>query len=396
MIRIQTRSSLTRFVWTVTLTVICIAVSMRPTGDIARAADEPVQTLLELQPHCMSGNTDCPRYSVVDAQTVETGRFEKDGILDIDVLASSPTPQDITTVRSWIQYDTSALELRNVEVLPVLSSLMPGEQTADKTQGIVKIGGGISVKLTQARTPIARLTFRVIGTSSVIRFYGYKPDGSGETSVLKTDGTQMLMAEPSVLNVNVAGGSKVSTKSSSAAPSPQTTVAQQVVAPTSSAFPLLQIQNVRVSTKDDTILLGWDALPSSELAGYNVYYSTISGRYVQRRSITPDTHSLIVRDLEIGMQYFLAVRGFNAGNQETAFSQEVAVVVGRPETSTAPLSGSTVSGTAGRNPVQTRGGAVVSGSSGLSDGILWLCVASGIIGTIVALRRQMHLSSIQL
>lgn len=163
--------------------------------------------------------------------------------------------------------------------------------------------------------------------------------------------------------------------------------------PGASAFSILQVQNVRVTSQGDSLFIGWDPLQSSALAGYNVYYGTVSGRYIQRRGLPAESTSLVVRSLETGTQYFVSVRGFSAQNEETAFSQEASVVIGRPETSTAPLSVNQVENVPEGNPVESRGGGSVTGETGMSETMIVLLVLAGIIGTGLAWRRQLLLPS---
>jgi hypothetical protein len=123
-----------------------------------------------------------------------------------------------------------------------------------------------------------------------------------------------------------------------------------------------------------------------------VYYGTVSGRYIQRRSLPANATSLVLRDLEPGSTYFLAIRGVGAQTQESMFSQEVSVTVGKPETATSPLTGnvSDVTAPAG-NPATTNGDREVRGETGMADTILYLVLASATLGTVLAFRRQLIL-----
>ncbi len=156
------------------------------------------------------------------------------------------------------------------------------------------------------------------------------------------------------------------------------------------AFSLLQVRNVRVTTEGSAVYMGWDPLQSSQLAGYNVYYGTTSGRYIQRKSTDAETSSLTVRSLPVGTTYYFAVRAVNQENKESAFSQEVSVTVGDPSSSTAPL----VAGSLGSNPLEgsvgeTGGQVPVPGETGTSSTIAFFLILSAVIGTVIASRRQM-------
>jgi hypothetical protein len=157
-----------------------------------------------------------------------------------------------------------------------------------------------------------------------------------------------------------------------------------------STFVLLQVQNVRVTTEGSTLYIAWDALPSTGLLGYNIYYGTETGRYIQRRTVRSTETALAVHSLPEGSTYYTAIRGFNDRGEETAFSQEAAVTIGDPATSTAPLSASRIpTGPQGKNPLTaaaTKGGEVPA--SGLPSDMVLLLVASAVIGMFFAFRRQ--------
>lgn len=137
-----------------------------------------------------------------------------------------------------------------------------------------------------------------------------------------------------------------------------------------------------MTTEGSSVFLAWDALPSTELVGYNIYYGTTTGKYIQRRGVEKDATSLTLRALPVGTTYYFAIRAVNDKNQETEFSQEVGVSVGNPSTSTAPL---TANSLPTRTP-STNGS--VAGETGVSTMLLPLLLISAVIGTFVAFRRQ--------
>lgn len=160
-----------------------------------------------------------------------------------------------------------------------------------------------------------------------------------------------------------------------------------------SAFALLQIQNARVTTEGSSVYLGWEGLHSSQLKAYNIYYGTTTGRYIQRKTVEASVNSLAIRSLPVGTTYYFAVRAVNLADQESAFSQEVAVTVGDPKTSTAPLAaGSIPDDGPGKNPLQgsvAGNGGSVPGATGVPSIVLTLAALSAMIGTGFASRRQM-------
>ncbi len=165
------------------------------------------------------------------------------------------------------------------------------------------------------------------------------------------------------------------------------------------SFGLLQVKNIRISTKDSALYVTWDALIHPKLQGYNIYYGTMQGRYLQRRSASVAARGTVIRDLDIGKTYYVAVRAVDDLNQETAFSAEVSVEVGNPGTASSPIDGSLesiddpVAGetVAPHNPVENTEHPLkngVPGKSGAPSAVMLLLFGAAAIGTLFACRRQ--------
>jgi len=165
------------------------------------------------------------------------------------------------------------------------------------------------------------------------------------------------------------------------APHAASSSSTSVVPPVSgTAFALLQVRNVRITTEGTSLYVAWDPLASSQLKAYNLYYGTTTGRYIQRKIVSGDSTSMAIRGLPEKTTYFVAIRALSLQDEESAFSQEVAVEVGNPKTSTAPLTGDLL---ATRTPV------TVPGETGMSSVITLVLLISAITGTALASRRQM-------
>ena len=157
-----------------------------------------------------------------------------------------------------------------------------------------------------------------------------------------------------------------------------------------SAFALIQVKNLRVTTEGSSVFAAWDPLATSSLAQYNVYFGRTSGRYINRKTVDASEHSITIRTLPQGERYFFAVRAVSKEGEESAFSKEVAVTVGDPSSSTAPLTPGSFPATQ-KNPVKDMGtgtGKGVPGETGLSSTLLFFVLLSAVIGTIFASRRQ--------
>jgi cysteine-rich repeat protein len=145
------------------------------------------------------------------------------------------------------------------------------------------------------------------------------------------------------------------------------------------AFALLQVRNVRITTEGTSVYVAWDPLTSSQIKAYNLYYGSTSGRYIQRKTVSAESTSMAIRGLPEKTTYFVAIRGLSLTDEESAFSQEVAVEVGNPKTSTAPLTG---------DLLRTRTPVTVPGETGLPSTLALLLMLSAIAGTALASRRQ--------
>ena len=387
--------------------IAVLVLTIAPCVPLATAESD---VTLRLEPHCTNQDrTDCPQFDVADALHLTTGRYAAGDIVDIDVVLIGEAGKSIQLIRSWLQYDPQILEARSVDLTPAIAQPIPGEQTFDAQAGLIKIGGNAALNLSNDRVSIARITFRVISATqnTTLSFVNYQENGSGQTAVNAAGSgasLPVMHGNPSMLKVKLADAtaseSSASSVSSSANSEPAPVIEQiqnSSSAAATSAFSLLQVQDVRVTSHESSIFLGWLPLRSSELKGYNVYYGTVSGKYMQRRSIPSTATSLVIRDLTSGTPYYLAIRGVNQSEQESVFSQEVSVTVGDPDTSTSPL----VAGIDGfdrlttgitpapkGNPIQTRGGNEVSGTTGTGDTVLFLAMFSGLIGTTFAVHRQ--------
>jgi hypothetical protein len=108
---------------------------------------------------------------------------------------------------------------------------------------------------------------------------------------------------------------------------------------------------------------------------------------MQRRSVDRSVTNLKLCGLPAGKTYYFALRGANAQLSETQFGQEVAVTIGNPATSTAPLSASvfTRPGPQGRPPAT---GGAIGGETGVPSLLMLFLVGSAVVGTLLAFRHQ--------
>lgn len=401
-------------------------------------------------------NPVCTTFEVEDPQTLRTRNLRKGDILDIDLVIDNPSGQNIERVRVWLSYDPNMLEGEFIEIHSTFGIVTPDEKDFSPSEGYAKMEARTDGTVeNDEKILFARIQFRVKETNSIgtpITFHDVQPDGHS-VIMTKTDGEEsyIVKEEPGVLLVKFA--EDVDTDEGDienifdtvpepdpVPPPPEDVLEVEEVAPLldngancevdiecksslcgsgicipsltdnapprntnpdqgsdeRTAFSLLQIRNLRITTDGSSVFLAWDPLQSSQLKANTVYYSKNSGQYMQRRTIDRSENSLTVRSLEIGKRYYFAVRALSKQNEESAFSREVSIVIGDPNSSTAPLVLGSIGAGPGKNPVANiLNEAVptpVPGATGLPSAVVLFLVGSAIIGTSFASRRQFVVS----
>lgn len=415
-------------------------------------AQAGVPTLV-LRPHCEEiDQTRCPGFEAVDPSTLRTPSLAPGGTLDLDVILSNPTQEAIRSIRIWLSYDAEVLEGTQLMIAPFFPNVVPGQADFVPTPGYAKIAASAEPgkELREPVMTVARLIFRVksgVRSSMMpLSFYDQRAGTEGHTFVTTVAAPeQNLLASPLgtlLVRFAVPAGVPTSTAALPGAPTaptagtsrppsaqpPETTTVVEPPAqpepelpapsapteePTppaeapapsvetstpSESFGLIQVQNVRVGTRDGNLYVTWDPLSHPKLQGYNVYYGTLAGRYLQRRSVSVASRGAVIRDLPTGKTYYVAVRGVDDGNRETAFSAEISVEIGNPGTSSSPIVGELESiaevspdAVAPVNPVAATVRPLaegVPGKSGSASALLLLVLAAAVIGTVLACRRQ--------
>ena len=382
--------------------IVLLTAAAIPVGVTAVAPD----VTIKLRPHCES--TMCPDFPRFDSETFITNGLKVGDMLDIDIILSNPTAQPIQSVQSWLEYDSSILEGVDVRISDSFPLVAPGEQAfaprpgsgqaPDSDRG--KIGASnVSGGMKDAEIVFARVTFKVLKETEEtvkIGFHDFSLLGQeGKTKVLVIEGgrtANILKTRPDDLRLFFGEGSPsgsvptppitqppvtnppVATPPVTTLPITQPPVTQPY--PTDPTFVALQPQGLRVMTEGDPpspdglrgagkVYLIWNPVSDPRVVGYNIYYGTVSGRYIQRRTVSTETTGVTIRNLPVGTRYYFAVTAFNAQGQDSEYSYEVAVTVGDPASSIAPftleagMGGSSIDGSA------IGGGGKVPGGTGM-------------------------------
>lgn len=376
---------------------------LRPHCEQGKNLPSPLGVIPDIPPLINIGSGRCTLFPAVDPLTRETPILDVGETLDMDLIIQNPLHQEIHRVRAWIAYDPIILEGLTVSLSESFPLPSPSEADFSPEEGYVTIhvstdtGGH-----TEETLVVARIQMRVISTpnsSTILSFYDAGTLAENHTNIFRGSG----LLEQSVLNPSSLGQLQVRLQRETPKERPATPPANNgslpdPVQPSPSLpipppppadqpteiFTLLQVQNLRATTEGSSVFLAWDPLPSAQLIGYNLYYGTVSGEYVQRRSMDSAMTSATLRSLPQNSQYFFALRGVSDTQTETAFSQEVAMTVGNPDSSSAPLHGNIV----GRERTISRHARTLAGSTGTPSLLLIVVLGSACVGTALACRRQ--------
>lgn len=360
----------------------------------------------------------CPEYAVRDPLSKQTDVLKVGDTLDMDLILHNPSGRPLNRFRAWIAYDSNTLEGKDIALSNAFPITTPGEADFSIADNYAKLSGTSETPVTGTTVVLARITMTVKAAptiGAVLSFYdasgtatahtgAFTKNGAVETNVAATIQGSLAVrvqgagATASTPSANVSSSATVPTAApASAAPPtsarPSSSTAATATSSSASSTPAaaavfskLQVQALRVTTEGSSVFLAWNPLPSAELNGYNLYYGSISGRYLQRRAVDKDGQTLTIRALPVGQTYYFAVRAVNAAGQESDFSQEVAIAVGNPATSTSPLSGALIEGGPNGNSPDTDGN--VAGASGPGTWMALFALVAAVTGTMLAFRRQ--------
>ncbi len=258
---------------------------------------------------------------------------------NVEIVLNNPGLQNVVSVRSWLDYNENVLEAVSVETDDSPFTLSaPSETEISTDQGIVKLGrSNVSGGYAQAQAKVATVRFKVITPYAIatpIEAYDYQVSELGHTNVNIVDQAfpiNILSSEPDALIVNLNpgaepfGGQDVVTEFS-----------PTDVIVTGYGFANLQRpQNLRVNTGPGYVDLKWDSSNEPEMNGYNIYYGKTSGMYTRRRTIGL-MNQYRLDGLNNGEIYYFAITAYDSQSRESDYSDEVAIIINEPLSSTSP------------------------------------------------------------
>jgi hypothetical protein len=77
------------------------------------------------------------------------------------------------------------------------------------------------------------------------------------------------------------------------------------------------------------VALAWNPSPSSDVAGYDIYYGTSSGNYTMEVPVSPSSvTNLTIYGLTSGQTYYFAATAFDGEGNQGPFSPEISMTAG--------------------------------------------------------------------
>ena len=287
--------------------------------------------------------------ALVSAQQTDAGLEFKPSVtearvgdeFDVDIILKNPGLQNIISVRTWLNYNPDILEGVGIDTdgSPFTLSA-PGETEFSQNEGRLKLGrSNISGGFSEGEVKVATIRFKVktpYAVEALIEAYDYRITELGHTSVNIIDQgfpVNILSEEPDPARINLNPGA-APYGSEDATPTETDVVNVDV---TAYGFAnLMRPQNLRVTTGPGYVDLKWDYSDEAELRGYNLYYGKTSGQYTRRRTLGPVTQYRLdgLNNNEI---YYFAITAYDAQNRESDYSDEVAIIINAPLSSTSPF-----------------------------------------------------------
>lgn len=298
---------------------------------------------------------------------------------DVQVTLKNPGLQNVISVRSWLSYNPDVLEGVGIDTDDSPFTLSaPGETEISNDEGRIKLGrSNISGGYAQSEAKVATVRFRVktpFAIAARIDPYDYQVNELGHTSVNIVDEAfpiNILSGKPESLIINLNPG---------AAPYGEqdlTTIQPTTVDVTGFGFANLnRPQNLMVTTGPGYVDLKWDLSTEPELIGYNIYYGKTSGMYTRRRTVGR-INQYRLDGLNNNEVYYFAITAYDSQSRESDYSDEVAIIINEPLSSTSPFD-EVVANLLARVPVQPQNGPLVG----------WLSFSALGLGGTLAFRKK--------
>jgi len=304
---------------------------------------------------------------------------------EVSVMLKNPGLQNVVSVRSWLDYNENVLEAVSISTDESPFTLSaPGETEIGTDQGLVKLGrSNVSGGFAQAEGKVATVRFKVITPYAIatpIEAYDYQVTELGHTSVNIVDQAfpiNILSGEPDALIMNLNPGGQPYPGIGGGSTDTDSALEPVDVTVTGLGYANLQRpQNLQVTTGPGYVDLKWDASGEAELVGYNIYYGKSSGVYTRRRTVGR-VNQYRLDGLNNNEVYYFALTAYDSQSRESDYSDEVAIIINEPLSSTSPFD-EIIASLLSKIPVQPQNGPLVG----------WLAFSAMGLGGTLAFRKK--------
>lgn len=293
-------------------------------------------TILEIRDRCNAG-VQCTAPVENETQRESALGHNYGEEFSVDIYIKNPSQQKIISAQTWLEYDKAKLEVVKIDTSnSAFDFVAPGENQFDQTKGLIKIGrSSIGTQTNVPELFVANISFKVITKyqgKAVLKFYDYQLSESGHTSVRVMEDNfpvNVLENAPKAFAISVNQAGAVSTGGQNL----ETTNTQGQNSALSTAN---RPTGFKATTGNGYIFMVWDKSKDTKIKGYNLYYSTTSGRYLQRRPLG-NVNQYEMGNLENGKIYYLSITAYDYTDRETDYSDEIRITVGDPNSSSSPI-----------------------------------------------------------
>ncbi len=290
---------------------------------------------------------------------VFSSSLEKGQKIKLAIAVLNPQRKNLYSVESWIKFDPRKISISNLSSQDSAFVLeAPGEFNVNNEEGVVMIGraaSGAPVVNTVNLVATFEITAKVNTKGSVLSFIDYRSSDVGKTSVLTIKNMvpkNVLFQKPKdLLFASLAshGAPGQYTIPSSTQQTQHGTTVYGVTNPNNSANQSTTFSQYQTSTsqipdfieiprpqglRTRTYLNGkiesiWKKGEDKRIAGYYLYYSTTSGRYMHRKDLgKTNVYQFPADFFEKGKRVYFAVQAYDAKGKSSDFSDETYVTVG--------------------------------------------------------------------
>lgn len=269
-------------------------------------------------------------YAIEANNTFELSLISNDwktAIVELHVI--NPSNQEIASVQSWLEFDINKLKWKSIETeSSPFDFVIPWE--SNFVWNLVKLWrSSLWWDTSWEKIFVAKITFDIVSNGWEIKFYDYQPWEWWHVSIQVFDNwfpINTLKWEPEsliILNNEVEQVQEpISIENN--------LINQEPV----SEYVLERPANIMITSTPWEAVIKWDKVQNAN--NYYLYYSKTSWRYLNRRMVW-DTDMYILQWLETGTQYFFAITAVWQDSKESDYSNEAAIIVWNPNTSTSPL-----------------------------------------------------------